>query len=374
MKPDFPAGACLVISTLFSVAHAGAAPVALTGPGATAYIAQASQGPGGALCIVGHAAGQQGDPRRRGLVILFDLARNAVRWQRTVEAPQADAQLAFVACRTDGRTVFVGADVEAQGRVRAHAWRFDERGEPAAPVALAVGEGDSRVYAVDADAAGVTVAGMTRMLKEGATANAIFFARLDPALRGAAVDLLPTGAYQPGSAARLAGNALYLGGNFAPANAAAQAVPDDYATSKIVGNKYRFSIRPLKAPAADIAGTIASNGDIVALGHADATTLAAVDASGKAKEYLSFKSMFCKTGSMGADAGAVYAVRWLCGNAREPAVLVAIDRKTGAEAVVSGIVGEPVYVGVLERQVIAISRRSNGSLLLQTVGREQEQD
>jgi len=375
MKPDFLARACLAAAAFSPAMQAGAAPVELTGPGMPAHIAQLSQGPGGTLCIVGQVPGAQGASRKRGLVILFDMAKNAVRWQRMVDAPGNDAQTAFVACHTDGRTVLVGADVEVHGRVVAHAWRFDENGDPAAPVPLVGTSGDAHVLAIDADAGGVTVAGMTRAASEGRQSSALFFARLDPALRGAAVDRLPTGAYLPGSAAKLAGNTLYLGGNFAPATATAQAVPDDYAVSKIVGGKYRFSLRPHTLPAADVASAISFDNDIVSLGHAGTTTtLAAVDANGRAKDRLQFRSTFCTTGSMGADAGTVYAVRWLCGNAREPAVLVAIDRKTGAELIVSGIVGEPVAVQLAGTQVVVVARKSNGSLLLQAVDKGQEPD
>lgn len=370
MKPISFAGACLALSLSL---HAQAAPLALGKPGWR--VLQASPGADGTLCLAGQAADPQGEGRTRGVLVLVSLAREQVLWQQEVDAPDAGAQLAFVGCHADGSTLYAAANAQVGGQARAYAYRFDEGGRVAGVKRLDSGPGEAWAYGIGGDAGGVVVAGMARETQGQEEANGIFFARLDPALRDAAIERLSSGAYLPGAAVRLGGNTMLVGGNFAAAHSARGTPADDHAVSKLVGGKYRFSLRPLKLPAADVATAISSAGELVSLGHAGKTSwLATIGADGKPRDRLQFPSTFCATGSMSADASAVYAVRALCGKEKEPAVLVAIDRRTGAEELVSGIVGEPVYVLALGPKLAVVARRSNGSLLLQTVVKGQDPD
>jgi hypothetical protein len=46
-----------------------------------------------------------------------------------------------------------------------------------------------------------------------------------------------------------------------------------------------------------------------------------------------------------------------------------MNRRTGAEAVVKGIAGEPVYVLALDDRLVVISRKGDGSLAVQAVAK-----
>lgn len=367
--------------TAFGIAMpARAAPVVLTGPGAGTEILQMHAGADGKLCIVGVRAGAQAREADRGVIILFDLRANRVAWERSVEPPAGSHRVALRACHADARAVYAGAEVmptsAAEGRrVTAHVYRFDAQGNLAASTALDTGATDSFVYAIDADAGGVSVAGAATEVAADQVRNAVYFARLDAALGGATIGKLASGAYQGGALARLAGNTLYIAGNFAPASHAFAGEIDDYAVSKIVAGKYRFSLRPLKLRADTIAATITPANDIVLLGHAGKTTqLVGIGADGRPKENLRVASTFCWTDKISADADTVYAIRGECSNPDAPSVLTAIDRKTGAEVVVSGVIGEPVQVLALGAELVVIARKSDGVLLLQRVTKGQDQD
>lgn len=298
-------------------------------------------------------------------------------WQQAVDAPDDNAALRFVACRAVGKDVVVAANVDThsqqalnQGLVRVY--RFGPNGKLMASRELVTDTRNAFAYDIDADAGGVTVAGRTGDETANVRANGIFFARLDPALKTASFSKLATGAYLGGSAIRLNGNTAYLGGNFAPAHAAADVLADDYAVSKIVSGKYQFSVRPQQGKAEDIATAITQAGEIVSLGYAGKTThLTVIGPDGKVKEDVQVVSAYCQTGSASADATSVYAVRSVCGRSQDPARLVAMQRKTGAEAVVKGIAGEPVYVLALDDKLVVISRKGNGSLVAQTVAKGQ---
>jgi len=67
----------------------------------------------------------------------------------------------------------------------------------------------------------------------------------------------------------------------------------------------------------------------------------------------------------------VYAVRSACGRSQDPSRLVAVNRRTGAEALVKGVAGEPAYVLTLEDRLIVISRNGDDSLLVQAVAKGQ---
>lgn len=370
----------LALSAFAAMAPARADPVVLTAPGASFEILQMRPGADGKLCIVGVRAGAQAREADRGAIILFDLAANRVVWERTVEPPAGSHRVALRACHADARAVYVGAEVmpttAADGRrVRAQVYRFDVQGKLDASAALDTGATDSFIYAIDADAGGVNVAGAATEVAADQVRNAVYFARLDAALGGAAISKLASGAYQGGSVASLLGNTLYIAGNFAPASHAFAGTIDDVAASKIVAGKYRFSLRPLKLRADTVAAAITPAHDIVLLGHAGKTTqLVGIGADGKPKENLRVASTFCWTDKISADAGTVYAIRGECGNPDAPSVLTAIDRKTGGEVVVSGVIGEPVQVLALEGELVVIARKSDGSLLLQRVKKGEELD
>ncbi|MFK3738173.1 hypothetical protein ACI1V7_10530 [Massilia sp. TN1-12] len=383
MKPRLVA-ASMVLSAVLSgwacAVPARAAPVVLTKPGVDTVIAQLSETDDGKLCIVGVAVGRRASDPERGVVMLFDPAASRMVWERTVEPPDGAHRVAFKACHADGKTLLLGAEVvpgagPATREMTVHAYRFDDQGALLGSKEIDTDASRSTVYAIDADAGGVTVAGAARDVAAKTASNAIFFARLDPGLQGASVTRLPTGAYEQGSAARLAGNTLYVAGNFLPASQPEGANTDDHAASKIVGGKYRFSERPIKLKSNGVRAAISSANDIVMLGNDGKTTqLAAIGADGKAREGVQLRGTFCWTADIGADAATVYAVRTECSDPGTPAVLTAIDRRTGAETIVSGVVGEPVKVLVLKSGLAVVARKSDGTLLLQMVGKGGDPD
>lgn len=359
---------------------ARAAPVALTKPGGDTVVTQLSETGDGKLCVVGVTVGARASDPERGVVVLFDVAANRTIWERTVEPPDGARRLAFQACHADGKSVLLAADVVPAGplatkEMAVYAYRFDDGGRLVASKEIDTGALRSTVYAIDADAGGVTLAGAARDGAAKTASNAMFFARLDPGLQGASVTRLPTGAYEQGAAARLAGNTLYVAGNFLPAVQPEGAKTDDYAASKIVAGKYRFSERPIKLKSNGVRAAISPANDIVLLGNDGKTTqLAVIGADGKSREGVQVRGSFCWTDGISADAATVYAVRTECSDPETPAVLTAIDRRTGAETIVSGVVGEPVKVLALKAGLAVVSRKSDGTLLLQTVAKGGDPD
>lgn len=374
MKPQaIPIAALAFGICCQALAASQSAPVILSKPNLATYVTQAHASADGTLCIVGETMDPDGDLQTRGVVILYNIAANRVLWQQALAAPDGNAASRFVACRIHGKDVYVAANVDThseQSLNQGLAWvyRFGPEGKLLAQAELKTGAPNSFAYDIDAGADGVTVAGRTAAKGGKVQENAIFFARLDPALKNATFGKLAAGAYLGGAAARLNGSTAWLGGNFAPAHAAADVLADDYAVSKIVAGKYQFSVRPQKGKADDIATAIAPAGEIVSLAYAARTThLTVVGADGKVKDDRQFAGAWCQTASMSADAGAVYAVRSACGKSQEPSRLVALDRKTGVESLVGGIAAEPQYVLALDDRLVVISRKGNGSLLLQAV-------
>jgi hypothetical protein len=374
MKPYF---LFFPMVALGACSHTLAAQAMLGKPHMSNYVAQARQGIDGNLCIVGQTMDPDGDLRQRGVVTVYSPATNRIVWQQTIDAPDGNASLRFVACRVAGKDVYVAANVDThseQSLNQGLAWvyRFGDDGKLMARTELVTGARNAFAYDIDADAGGVTVAGRMGDMSANAQANGIFFAKLDPALRTASFSRLATGAYLSGSVVRLNGNTAYLGGNFAPAHAAADALADDYAVSKIVSGKYQFSVRPQRGKAEDIATAITPAGEIVSLGYAGKTThLTVVGQDGKVREDVQAASDYCQTGSASADATVVYAVRSACGRSQDPSRLVAMNRKTGAEVIVKGIAGEPAYVLALDDRLVVISRKGDGSLLVQAVAKGQ---
>lgn len=374
MKPQLIHFVALVLGACCQ-AQVQAAPVALSKPFLSTHIMQARTSGDGKLCIVGATMDPDGDLQTRGLVILYDIARSQVTWQKTLAAPGDNAASRFVACRVRGKDVYVAANVDTHSEQSLNqglvwVYRFGPDGKMLAQAEIKTGAHNAFAYDVEASADGVTLAGRIAEADAKSQANAIFFARLDPALKSASIAKLATGAYLAGAVVRLDGTVAYLGGNFGPAHAAADALPDDYAVSRIAAGRYQFSVRPQKGKAEDIATAIGPDGDILSLGYAARTTrLTTVGADGKVKEDRQFASAYCQTGSISADAATVYAVRSACGKSQDPSRLVAVNRRTNAEAVVSGIAGEPRYVLALDDKLIVIFRGGNGGMLLQTIAK-----
>lgn len=366
----------LCLAALFVSCQAHAAPLVLSKPHTSTYISQARPGADGLLCIVGETMNPDGDLQSSGLVMLVSLAKNAVLWRQVVPAPEGNAASRFVACRVQGKEVYVAANVDThteqslnQGLV--WAYRFGTDGKLLAQAELANDARNAFAYDIGVADGGVTVAGHSAVDTAQTQANTIFFAKFDAALKSTSMAKLATGAFLTGAAARLDGGALYLGGNFGPAHGAADALADDYAVSKIVGGKYQFSVRPQKGKARDIATAITPAGELVSLGYAAKTThLTVVGPDGKVKEDRQLASAWCETTSMSADASAVYAVRAACGKSQEPSKLVALNRKTGVETIVAGIGGEPRYVLALDDKLVVIAKKGDG-VLLQTVAKGQ---
>jgi hypothetical protein len=363
----------LTMILLGPAAPVTAAPLVLSKPHLSAYVRQITALEGGKLCIVGQVMDPDGDLQSRGMVALVDTVQGKLLWQQIVSAPDGNAASRFVACRADDKSVYVGANVDTHSQQSlnqglAYVYRFDLQGKQQATKELVTNSANSFIYDIELDAGGLRVAGLATDIRAGRRANAIFFITLDPALKNTQLSRIDKGAYASGAATHLSGGALYAAGNFSPASAAADALIDDFAVSKIVGGKYLYSLRPQKVKAEDVATGISATGEIISLGVVGkASTLTVVGADGKPTATRSVSSAFCQTSVLSADADIVYAARTPCGRSMEPARLVSIARKSGVESVVKGISGEPVYLLASDGKVFVIARKGDGSLSLQTL-------
>jgi len=365
-------------ATLLSLTGAGAMaePVKLTAPNMANHVRQISNTPNGDLCIVGQTYDPEGDQRARGKIIMFSTAQNKVLWQQVVEAPDGAQDLRFISCRSDGTFTYVAANVDTHSsrtlnQALAYLYKFDGAGKVLAKSEALTGANNSFVYDVDVDAKGVMVVGMAHDTTGAAEKNAIFFARFDAALKGSGMNKLATGAYDWDSTARLANNVVQLAGNFHAASVPKDDLADDYAISKIVGGKYQFSVRPQRMAAYKVVSAISPGGDVISIGDKDrAGILTAVNPEGKTVDNIAVKSTLCEVTSLSADGNVVYAVRRACGKSKEAPKLVAIDRKTGAESAIAGVVGEPLFVFPVAKKLYVISQKGrNSGLLLDTIAR-----
>lgn len=360
--------AFFLLTYVGTLGAANSAPVALTPPDMSTYILQISKMNGSELCMVGQTMDPNGDLQSRGKVIIFSTAKNKVLWQQTVDAPDDNATVRFVACRSDGKFTYVGANVDTHSerslsQALAYVYKFDAVGKLLVKKELVTGGTNAFVYDLDVDSTGVTVIGMTSKGKAAAKANAIYFAKTDVDLKASSMTKLATGAYQNGSIVKLSGNVALVGGNFLPA--VTKKPVNDYAVSKIVAGKYQFSVRPQQGKPDQVATAITATGDIVSLGNfGNASVLTAVSAEGKTTQTMPVKSALCQTESMSANAESVFAVRKGCAHPEEPAKLVAINRRSGVETIKVGMAGVPLFVFPLDEKVFVVTKNNDGSLLL----------
>lgn len=364
--------ALFCLTSFASLAHAQGAAVALSPPDLSSHVRQISPTGNGELCIVGSVMDPDGDLQSRGTVAIFSPAQGRILWQQTVEAPDDNANIRMVACRSDGKFLYVAANVDTHTETSlnqglAYVYKFDSLGKTVGFKELVTGAKDAFIYDLDVDSSGVSVVGMTRDGDSETRANGLYFARLDGELKTASLNKLATGAYQNGSMVRLAKNVAWLGGNFQAAKTSDG--PDkDYAVSKIVAGKYQFSARPQKAAPDQVATAITAAGEIVSLGYAGkASLLTTVNAQGKVTQTLPVESTLCEPVSLSADADTVFAVRKSCSGSDSPATLVAIDRHSGVETAQAGVSGKPLAVFALETQAWIVSEKADNSLLLQAI-------
>jgi hypothetical protein len=364
----------MALAALSAVAaHAAAAPIVLYSGEASVHFAQASMGPDGIVCLAGQKFDAEGDMQNHGLIVLVSTAANRVLWQRTVDAPEDFEGNQFVACRTDGRVTYAAANVDtstsqSMNHGLAYVFRFDAAGKLTNQASLETATDDAYIYDLDSDDKGVSVIGMARNREARRETNAIFLATLDRALKPASMTRLATGAYDWSANARLTGRTALVGGNFAPAVLPSGDLADDYAVSKIVAGKYSFSTRPQRAKASVIATAISSAGELVSLGFAGkASRLTVVGGDGKVRVDVPVRSALCKTASLAAAASTVYAVRAPCGRSEGASKLVAIDRATGNETAVAGIVGSPRSVFVANERVLVVTEKKGRAVLLETL-------
>ncbi len=359
---------------------AGAAPAAapagvnLTAPNIASSIAHISKFADGNLCLVGSAFDPDGDLVKRGRVIVYNPAAKKIVWQKTVDAPDELAHTRFVACRSDGKYTYVGANIDtdterSRSHTFAYVFKFDEHGKLVAKHNLVTGSVNSLVYDLDLDGGGVTVVGMDSGETETDETNAIYFAKLDPALKAAKVVRLANGAYSAPATARLSKDTALLAGNFYPASVSKSATVEDYAVSKIgPSRKYQFSVRPQQARPDHIASAITQADEIVSLGYTgNKTHLTVVNDDGKIAQDLEFKSKFCETRALAADRAVLYAVRKSCDEKQAGFKLVSLSRKDGAEKVLGGVGGEARYLFPDEAGLYVVSEKENGSLQLHTI-------
>ncbi|MES2740611.1 MAG: hypothetical protein V4754_06635 [Pseudomonadota bacterium] len=351
-----------------------AAAVTLTPPNLASTIAQISKTADGNLCLVGAAFDPDGDLVKRGRVILYNPVSKKIVWQKTVDAPDDLAHNRFVACRSDGTYTYVGANIDTNTeRSRSHSFafvfKFDQHGKLVAKHNLVTGSVNSLIYDLDIDSAGVTVVGMDSAETETSETNAIYFAKLDSALKEAKVTRLANGAYGAPAAAKLSHDTVLLAGNFYPATVSKSANVEDYAVSKIgPSRKYQFSVRPQRAAPERIASAITPGGEIVSLGYTGKQShLTVVNEEGKVTQDLQFNSKFCQTTALSTHRGGLYAIRKSCDQNQTAPKLVLLNRQDASEKVVGGISGEPQTLFADGSSLYLISEKPNGSLQLYTI-------
>ena len=360
------------LTSIASLAHAQSAAVALSPPDLSSDVRQISQTGNGELCIVGSVMDPDGDLQSRGTVAIFSPAKDKILWQHTVEAPDGNANIRMVACRSDGKFIYVAANVDTHtesslNQGLAYVYKFDSLGKTVGFKELVTDATDAFIYDLDVDGSGVNVVGMTSDGDDKTRANGLYFARLDGELKTSNLNKLATGAYRNGSMVKLAKNVALFGGNFQAAKTS-DGPDEDYAVSKIVAGKYQFSARPQKAKPDQVATAITAAGEIVSLGYAGkASLLTTVNAQGKVTQAVPVESALCEPLSLSADADTVFAVRKNCTGSDSSATLVAIDRHSGVETAEAGIAGQPLEVFALEAQAWVVSEKANNSLLLQSI-------
>ena len=349
----------------------------MTPAGISSFISMISQLPDGNLCLVGEAMDPDGDLVTQGRIMIVNPAVNRIVWQKTFAPPDDFSNTRFVACRSDGKYVYVGANVDTDSarslsHTLAYVFKFDDHGKLVAKHNLETGGLNSLVYDIDVDAEGVNVVGVDLGADPSKEKYALYFVKLDSNLKKAQLTRLAKGGFDHLATARLSKEGAYLAGNFHPAVAQKNAAVADYAISRISpAHKYLFSVRPRGAPAGDIATAISPNNDVISLGSTGATThLTVVNNEGKVVQDLHLKSAYCATESLSADARTVYAVRAGC--ADQQTKIVAIAWKDGAEKILAGtggakIVGQSVMTYPLEGRLLVVSKKSDGSLLLQAI-------
>jgi hypothetical protein len=368
---------CLIgLSVMGTMAHALAAPVVLTKAGLATYIVQSRVLDADKLCLVGESMDPDGDLQDRGYVAVFSLASNKVLWQKTIEAPGDNAAMHFVGCASDGKSIYVAANVDTHSEQSltqslGYVYQFDHAGKTLAKAEIDTKSRNAYIYDIDAGDDGVNVAGLATDTTEKKQTNAIFFAKYTSLAKAPALTRLNSGGFLDGTVAKLAGKTLYLAGNFAPASKSLDNRPDDYAVSKLVAEKYQFSVRPLKAKADAIASAITQANEIVSLGYVGKeTNLTAVGPDGKVRQDQRVGSAYCETKSFSADADSAFAVRIPCDKPDGEPKLLAINRANGKETLVKGISGKPVHVVAFTGKIGIVTKQADGSLVLQIAAQD----
>lgn len=308
--------------------------------------------------------------RTRGAIVLIDRVGNKVLWEKSLPAPDGYADIFPVQCVFSGDAVYLLANVNTKSEQSlnqslAYVYRFDAAGKQTGYGQLAPGGREQYGYAIGGAPNGVTVAGYIKDEDSENEYYSVFSQTLNAALKATPAAVRKTGAFDPGAAARLVGDSLYIGGNFSPAKLSKNDLAEDYSASRLrLAGGYLWSVRPQPVKQLDIRSAVGADGAVYALGHVKGTsTLATVGADGKASTPFSYASKYCETAALAPYGGALLAVRETCRGQGKGAALVRIDPASRQEQALNWFPEAPVYVAAGGAVWAAVARDSAGKLV-----------
>lgn len=318
------------------------------------------------VCLAGRYL-KDDEARNYGRLMLIDLGKNKVLWEKLITPPEDANDLMLADCVRHGNTIHVAANVKlASKQMMVWLYQFDQSGKQLAAKALEV-EGDNvLVDAIGVADGSVMVSGVAQGHDAADETWSLFLSRLDASFKPE-TRLIKKGGFRSGASMKWVGKHLLVGGYFLPQKLNRTESVNDYANAKLtLAGNYVWSVRPQAPDAERSASAIDAAGNVFSLSASKAgTTLAGVDINGKPLQKMTSKSRFCDTTSMAALDVNLLAVRKPCDGSKR-ASLVLIDKKTGKEAEPGLGKEEPVLVFSHTGRWGLISKDDKGMLAVQS--------
>jgi hypothetical protein len=319
---------------------------------ASSDISNIAISPEGTLaCVVGSYVKER-DAVSYSTVTMLDLVQKKASWTRQIAPPEATANIYAIACRFHGKDMYVLANADstramANNQSRVYLYKYAGSGEEIKHVAVPVAT-ESRI-AIDllVHNGGLHVIGYG---KDEDTTNeyySMFISAVDETL-AFQTRMMKDGGYTQFSAARSIGGTIYIGGDFFPKTVAKTDLPIYYANSKIKSNGgYLWSVRPkhkVVSASENIATAIDDKATTFSLSQSKATSsVIAVDASGKIRPAIVYKSTLCKVDLLTPAGNGLLAIRQVCGSGSKHG-LVWIDPVAGTETALDLLGNTPKFI------------------------------
>lgn len=273
--------AAMVCASWAVVAAAGAASIEvllqvkgnLFQPTAMAFSADGEQ-----VCMAGADSTEMGT--QGGRVMLIDVARKTLTWQKKVALPETYVNISVVQCLIADKRVYVLANVMTHlspplSQTMTYLYLFDAKGQQVARRELDSPARDQVAYAMGVTGDGIQVAGYLKDEDQDFEYYSAFTQSLDKALKpqGAPV-IRKNGAYSSFPRARIVGDSVYVGGMFASAKVGKQEpLGDDFAASRLrLARGYAWSSHHKFAAGAHIEAGVAEDGTVYGITHAERRT------------------------------------------------------------------------------------------------------